>query len=131
MPGPTMIGVAFSSVPPSHVPLPSRRRLQTQELPLSERQLPQSRNRNSKRAGRLSATGGKYSFRPVLCMLQVHGGRQPSGPELLSFKTRYSRGRNAGGAGVGLASCTFLCQRGQSNFGAPLSPKLILGRLVT
>lgn len=66
MPGPTMIGVAFSSVPPSHVPLPSRRRLQTQELPLSERQLPQSRNRNSKRAGRLSATGGKYSFRPVL-----------------------------------------------------------------
>lgn len=66
MPGPTMIGVTFSSVPPSHVPLPFRRRLQTQELPLSERQLPQSRNRNSKRAGRLSATGGKYSFRPVL-----------------------------------------------------------------
>lgn len=70
MPGPTMLGTMFSSVPPSHLLLPSRRWRQTQELPHSERQLAQSRNGNRKRAGRLSATGRKHSFsyaRPLAC----------------------------------------------------------------
>lgn len=56
--------------------------------------------------------------RPLACCRCM--GRQPSGPELLIFETRYSRGRDAGGAGVGLASCTFLCQRANRIWSATL-----------